>query len=97
MSLIHEMIHRLWTEKELEATYSDPEMIRADPRREPFFAGSGSSHRSSIDRVTRRGTEVCGAAEQVGKDGYCGSGGGGTTLVFRVFPAVLCYTSPEVP
>lgn len=35
--ICHDMIHRLWTEKELELEYSDPEAIRSDPRMQKFI------------------------------------------------------------
>ncbi len=40
-AVCHAQIHALWTEKELEREYSDPERIRADPRMAPFLAWVG--------------------------------------------------------
>lgn len=34
----HSQIHALWTEKQLEKEFSDPEIIKADPRMQKFIA-----------------------------------------------------------
>lgn len=34
----HRQLHALWTEKELEQEFSDPEIIKADPRMIKFIA-----------------------------------------------------------
>ena len=35
--ICHDMLHRTWTNKELENEFSDPEVIRADYRMEKFL------------------------------------------------------------
>ncbi len=35
--ICHDMLHRTWSNKELEKEFSDPEKIKADPRMQTFI------------------------------------------------------------
>lgn len=35
--ICHDMLHRTWTNKELEKRFADPELIRADPKMQTFI------------------------------------------------------------
>lgn len=58
-TICHNMLHRTWTNKELENEYSDPEKIKAEPVMEKFIAWVAKKdplfYDSSKDNNNRKG------------------------------------------
>jgi hypothetical protein len=57
--ICHDMLHRTWTNKELENEFSDPEAIRADPKMANFLKWIAKKdplfYESSKDTKERKG------------------------------------------
>ena len=49
----HSFIHSLWTVKELEREFSDPEAIKADPRARSFIDWIAKKDPQYFDKSTR--------------------------------------------